>query len=246
MASSKHEIAWDIPQQLSSWLPQNTKSLGTSRKSCRHGVPKTRNRLGHPATVVVMVSSNHEIAWDIPQKLSSWCPQNMKSLGTSRKSCRHGFFKRRNRLGHPAKVVVMASSKHEIAWDVPQKLSSWLPQNTKSLGTSRKSCLHGVLKTRNRLGHPAKVVFMVASKHEIAWDIQQKLSSRRPQTTKSLGTSRKSCHHGFLKPRNRLGHPAKVEHKQKQKNKNECENTVITRGGTRKQGKNNRKKHEIA
>merc|ERR1711963_1008820 len=166
----KHEIAWDIPQKLSSRCPQNTKSLGTSRKSCRQGFCKTRNRLGHPAKVVVMVSSKYEIAWDIPQKLSSWFLQNTKSLGTSRKSCRHGFLKTRNRLGHPAKVVVKVSSKHEIAWDIPQKLSSWFPQNTKSLGTSRKSCRHGFFKTRNRLGHPAKVVVKVSSKHEIAWD----------------------------------------------------------------------------
>ena len=118
---------------MSSWFLQNTKSLGTSRKSCRHGFLRTRNRLGHPAKVVVMVSSEHESAWDMPQKLSSWFPQNMKALGTCRTSCTHGFFKTRNRLGHPAKVVTVASSKHEIAWHIPQKLSSWCPQNMKSL-----------------------------------------------------------------------------------------------------------------
>ena len=200
MVSSKHEIAWDIPQKLSSWLLQKTKSLGTSRKSCRHGFLKTRNRLGHPAKVVVMVSSKHEIAWDIPQKLSSWWLQNTKSLGTSRKSCRHGVLKPRNRLGHPAKVVIMVSSNHEIAWGIQQKLSTNKNRKIKTIAKiqSSRGGAHenNRKKTRNRLRHPAKVVVMC------------------PSNTKSPNTSYEKCVQAreghTTETRNCLRHPTKV------------------------------------
>ena len=107
---------------MSSCSLRKTKSLETSCESCRHVVFRQLNRLGHLAKVVVMSSSENEIAWDILRKMSSCRRPKTKSLETSCKSCRHVFFRKRKRLGHPAKVVVVSSPKHEIAWDILQML----------------------------------------------------------------------------------------------------------------------------
>ena len=151
-----------------------------------------------------------------------------KSLETSCETCRHVGFRKRNRLGHLAKVVVMSASENEIAWDILQKLSSCRLQKRnrlrhpakvvvmsdsrkpKSLETSCESCHHAGVRKRNRLRHPANVVVMSASENEIAWDILQKLSSCRLPKTKSLGTSCERCRHVGDRKRNRLRHPAKV------------------------------------
>ena len=128
----------------------DTKLLEASHKSCRHACLKIRNRPRHPAA----------------------CPAECGELaGTSHKSCCHSFYKIQNRLGHPEKS----------AGDPPGQ-------------------------TRNRVGHPAKVVVTVFSKHKIPLGVHQTVPGDEPNTwdippkccrqTKSLGTSY-TWKHGF-------------------------------------------------
>ncbi len=192
-------MAWDTLHRMSSCLLPKAIMLGTSCKSCRHGLVRKRNHLGHPEKVVV-ASSKNEVAWDILQKMSS-------CLLPFCKTCRHVFFHKQNRSGHPAKDVVMSSSENKIAWDILQMCSSWFlpkakPQDvvmsssvndttwdilrkmsschlpkTIPLGTPRRSCRHVVFRERHRLGHPAEVVVMSSSENETAWGMMQKMSS---------------------------------------------------------------------